>query len=101
MTIIYIVTSTKKEAKRIASFLLKKKLIACANWWPTDSVYHWQGKIVNNKEVILICKTVKKNYKQVEREVKKLHSYKVPCICAWETSQVDKKYFEWVKEEID
>ena len=105
MMIVYIVTPTKKEAKRIASFLLKKKLIACANWWPTDSVYRWNSstrsgssKVVYDKEVILICKTVKKNYKQVEQEVKKLHSYDVPCICSWEAEKVNEEYLEWLKK---
>ena len=115
MLIIYITCSSKKEAKKIASYLLKKKLIACANWWTTDSIYRWNpsagsprpelgtkagsSKVVNDKEVILICKTVKKNYRQVEQAVKKLHSYDVPCICGWEVAGVSKEYVEWLKAE--
>jgi len=99
MLIIYITCPNKKEAKKIASYLLEKKLIACANWWSVDSSYYWKRKLVNDKEVILICKTVKKNYQQVERAVKKLHSYDVPCVCGWEVRETEKKYWQWVKEE--
>ena len=98
MIIIYITCANKKEAKRIASYLLEKKLIACGNWWPIDSIYRWKNKVVNDKEVILICKTVKKNYKQVEKEVKKLHSYEVPCICSWQAENVSSDYLSWLQE---
>ena len=39
-----------KTAKRISSVLLKKRLIACANFFPITSMYWWEGKIQNDSE---------------------------------------------------
>ena len=78
--IIYITNPTKKEAKKIAKHLLQKKLIACANIFPINSLYHWQGKLVDENEYIIIAKTVAENYEKVKKEVEKIHHYDVPCI---------------------
>jgi len=96
---VYITNPTKKEAKKIAKHLLKKKLIACANIFPISSLCWWKGKIVDNNEFVLIAKTTKTNFEKVKKEVKKIHSYKIPCIIKIPVSS-DKKYFDWLKREI-
>ena len=97
---IYITTPTKTEAKKISLYLLKAKLIACANiLGPIESVYHWKGKIVDENEFVLIAKTIDKNYKKVVREVEKMHSYTIPCIVKIPIS-ANKKYFDWLMGEI-
>ncbi len=80
--------------------LVKKKLAGCVNYWPIESIYHWQGKLVKDKEFILIVKTVKSKFGQIEAKVKKLHSYQVPCIIALPVSKISQKYFNWLKGEI-
>ncbi len=96
---VYITNSTKKEAKKIAECLLKKKLIACANIFPINSLCWWAGKIVDENEFILIAKTVESNFEKVKKEVEKIHSYKIPCIVKIPVSS-NKKYFDWLKKEI-
>jgi periplasmic divalent cation tolerance protein len=97
--LIYITNPTKKEARKVAEYLLKKKLIACANIFSTNSLYHWQGKLADETEYILLAKTSEENYEKVRREVEKIHSYKIPCIIKIPAS-VNKKYFKWLKETI-
>ena len=99
MIIIYTVCKNKVEAKKIASMLLKLKLIACANWWQTESVYCWKNKIINNKEVIIILKTRNNYYKKIESVIKKIHSYDVPCIIKLSVDKVESKYLEWLRKE--
>jgi periplasmic divalent cation tolerance protein len=84
---IYITCKNKAEAKKIAIFLVKKRLAACCNIFPIESIYWWRSKIVKDKEVVLIVKTLKKNFKKIEKEVKRLHSYTVPCILEISISQ--------------
>lgn len=96
---IYITNPTKKEAKKIAKHLLEKRLIACANIFSVNSLYWWEKKIVDDNEFILIAKTTKESFGKVEREVKKIHSYKIPCIIKIPVSS-NKKYFNWLKREI-
>lgn len=96
---IYITNPTKKEAKKIARYLLKRRLIACANIFPINSLYWWEGKIVDNNEFVLIVKTTKNNFGKVKKEVEKIHSYKIPCIIKI-PGIANKKFFNWIKKEI-
>ncbi len=94
---IYITNPTKENAKNIAKYLLKKKLIACANIFPIDSLYWWKNKIVDEKEIVLIAKTLEKNFEKVKKEVEKIHPYSIPCIVKIPVS-CNQKYFKWLKD---
>ena len=100
MIFIYITCKNKKEAKKIGNFLIKKRLAVCCNIFPIESIYGWGGKIVKDKEIVLIVKTLEKNFKKVEREVKKLHSYNVPCILEIPIKRLNSEYLSWLKKEI-
>jgi len=94
---IYITNPTKEEAKKIAKHLLKKKLIACVNIFPIDSLYRWEGKIVDEKEFVLIAKTTEENFEKVKEEVESIHSYTIPCIIKIPVSS-NRKYYNWLRE---
>ena len=97
--LLYITNPSPAVARRVANRLLKKRLGACANIFPVHSAYLWKGKIEKTNEWILIFKTISKNYKKVEREVRKIHPYSVPCIMKIPVS-ANKDYEKWVKSEI-
>ena len=54
---IYVTHKNKEDAEKIARHLLGKKLIACANIFPINSLYLWKGEIERSKEVVSIFKT--------------------------------------------
>ncbi len=95
---VYITCSGEKEAEKIAETLLDKNLIACANVFPIKSIYRWNRKVTKNNEVVLILKTLPENFDKVVIEIKKMHSYKLPCITKIE-AQSEPKFFEWLKKE--
>jgi periplasmic divalent cation tolerance protein len=71
MTLIYITCKNKTEAKKIGEHLLKNRLAGCVNIYPViESVYWWKGKLVKDKESVLIVKAAKKNFRKIESEVK-------------------------------
>jgi periplasmic divalent cation tolerance protein len=92
---IYITNPTKRVAKKIAKHLLQKRLIACANIFPINSLYWWEGKICDEKEFVLIAKTVEKNFEKVKNEVEKIHPYSIPCITKISVTP-NKKYLNWL-----
>jgi periplasmic divalent cation tolerance protein len=104
MILVYVDCSSVEEAKKIATSLLKEKLCACTNIIPgVQSLYLWppkSGKIESANEVILLIKTVKKNYQKIEKQIKKLHSYSVPAIFSIPIETVEKKYRDWMKKEV-
>ncbi|MBI2121855.1 MAG: divalent-cation tolerance protein CutA [Candidatus Sungbacteria bacterium] len=109
---------SKLEAERIGRALLQKRLAACCITIPeASSLYRWpprfesgrasprlqrggKGKIKSAKEVILLVKTMRAKVGAAEREIKKLHSYKIPAIITWSARNVNKIYLQWMKKMI-
>lgn len=98
---IYITTSSYQEARNIAQKLLEEKLVACANILDgMESLYWWHGNIEQSQEAVLLVKTTKNLFDQVEQMVKSMHSYDVPCIVALPLIQVNKEYAEWISDQL-
>lgn len=87
----------KTEAKKIASYLLKKKLISCAKFFPIESMFWWNDKINNAKEITALFTAKDSHWNEVKNIIKKMHSYEVPCI---EKVQfiASKDYEDWIKD---
>lgn len=90
----------KKEAEKIIRRLLNKKLIACAEIHPVESIYWWKSKIKTAKEVSLVLKTKQGLAKKVSQEIEKLHSYDTPVIITLKPGFVNKKSEDWLNKEI-
>ena len=99
MALLYVISKDKKEAEKISMHLLKKRLIACANIFPIKSMYWWKRKIVNSAEYAVLAKTNNKNYKKAVDEIKKIHSYEIPCILRFE-AKANKEYEDWANKEM-
>ena len=98
MISIYITCKDEKEAIKISEHLFKKKLIACSNMFPVRSMYWWKEKITKDNEIVMLAKAPDKNYEKIKKEVKKLHSYDIPCILKFDI-EANKEYEEWIKKE--
>ena len=97
----YITASDKREAEKIAKKLLNKKLIACANIISNvNSYFVWKNKVQNSKEIIICGKTISKNQKKIIKEVKKLHSYSVPCIIFFDIKNGNNDFLKWIKQSV-
>jgi len=79
--------------------LLNEKLVACANILPSKSLYFWQGKLNKETESILILKTTKEKATVVEKQIKELHSYELPCILKIE-GKANEEFEKWVAEVV-
>ncbi len=100
MIIIYVTCRNNAEAQKIAKYLLDKKLIACANILGSKSLYRWKDKLEKQNEAILLLKTTESKFESVKQTVKKMHSYKVPCILKLK-AEANNEYFSWLKKEIN
>ena len=97
----YVTCKNISEAREISTLLLKKRLIACSNIISRmESHYRWKGKIVNERECLLLLKTTKKNTDKVIKETKKIHSDSIPCIEFIEIFKGNKEYEKWLRKEI-
>jgi|SRR3989344_2777013 len=96
--ILYVTHKNLENAQKIASHLLQKKLIACANFFPITSSYWWKGKIENSEEIVSLLKTRKENWEKVKSEIKKIHPYETPCIMKI-NAEANADYESWINEE--
>ena len=93
------ITAPPSDADRIAKKLVERKLVACVNIVKDiKSLYWWEGKIVEDNEALLICKTRLDLIQKLMKYVKEIHPYDVPEIIALNISLGNPEYLGWVKE---
>ena len=95
--IVYVTCGNKEEAEKIGRAVVEEKLAACVNYFPINSIYHWQGKIESGEEYVLMCKTNKEKFVKLKKKVKQLHSYQLPVILFWKF-RAEKEILKWIAE---
>ena len=98
--IIALVTcGSEEEALKIANALVESRLAACVNLVaPIRSIYRWEERIWDEKEWLLIIKTQKDRFEDLEKKVKSLHSYSVPEIVSLPIVEGSSSYLNWITE---
>jgi periplasmic divalent cation tolerance protein len=100
--IVFMTAANGEEATRLADMLVGAHLAACVQILPEmESVYRWQGKIERNSEVLLLAKTTKAKFHELEREVRALHSYDTPEIIAVPVIIGSGPYLDWLNKATD
>ncbi len=98
---VYITFPSFDEAKRAARHLLEKKLAACVNIWKINSLYWWENEIQEDDEIAMIVKTRAEKYSEIRNEIKKLHSYTTPCICAFQVEEGNSEFLRWIDSIVE
>ena len=97
MIVVLMTAGSREEAARLAEMLVGARLAACVQIMPEmESIYHWQGSIHRDPEFLLLVKTTRANFDDLEREVRALHSYETPEIIALPVTAVSAPYLEWL-----
>jgi periplasmic divalent cation tolerance protein len=92
---------SREEAARLADMLVGSRLAACVQIMPEmESVYHWQNKIERAPETLLLAKTTRENFAELEREVRALHSYETPEIVSLSIEDASAPYLEWLRGSV-
>ena len=97
--VVFMTAPNGEEAARLAEMLVGANLAACVQILPEiESVYRWQGKIERQAEVLLLAKTKKSKFDELEREVRALHSYDTPEIIAVPVTAGSAPYLAWLMQ---
>ncbi len=100
--IIYCTVPNKKEGREIARALVEHNLAACVNIIDKiESVFSWDGEMMEEKEAMLIIKTKRDLFDHVNKVIQKLHSYTVPEVIALPILEADERYLKWIAHETD
>ena len=96
---IQITCGTEHEATVIGDALVEQHLAACVHIWPIRSVYRWDGAVRHDGEVLIVARTRRDRYEDVQQLVLAQHSYDVPAITAVEMIAGSPTYLAWLDAE--
>ncbi|GEM46525.1 divalent-cation tolerance protein CutA [Deinococcus cellulosilyticus] len=86
-------------ARTLAHTLLQEKHCACVNLIPQIlSLYHWQGEIHQDSEILMLIKTTTEKYAALEQRILELHPYDTPEVIALDIKEGQEKYLRWIAE---
>src|SRR5581483_6164900 len=88
------------EAVKLVRTLLERRLIACGTLFPgARSLYRWQNKIADEREVVVLLKTRSARLDALRAAFEELHPYKVPELLAMPVEAGLEKYLTWINGE--
>jgi periplasmic divalent cation tolerance protein len=88
-------------AGKIADQLVAEQLAACVNIVPgIMSVYRWQDEVEHGQEVLLLIKTSKTLWSQLEQRIQALHPYELPEIMAVPITTGQADYIKWIEDSL-
>ena len=100
--VVLLTAANGEEAVRLADMLIGAHLAACVQILPEmESVYRWQGKIERQPEVLLLAKTVRSKFEELEKQVRALHSYETPEIIAIPIVAGSTPYLDWLRASVE
>jgi periplasmic divalent cation tolerance protein len=100
--VVLVTCRSAKEAERIASRLVQTRLAACGNILrsPVRSIYRWKEKIESAREFLLVIKTSRRRFPELQAAIKHLHSYELPEIIALPIAAGSQGYLSWLAESL-
>lgn len=99
--VVFITTANREEASRLADMLVGARLAACVQILSEiESVYRWEGKIERQAEILLLVKSTREKFPEIEQRVTAVHSYETPEIVAVSVAEISGPYLKWLNENV-
>ncbi|MGD0781458.1 MAG: divalent-cation tolerance protein CutA [Candidatus Aminicenantales bacterium] len=90
------------KGRELAHLVVEARLAACAKVSASClSVYHWEGKVIDDREWVLTIVTKQSLYPALEEKIRAYHPYKVPEIVALPILEGSLDYLRWIEAETD
>lgn len=92
--------ATKEQASTISKYLVANRLATCVQITKINSVYVWDGECQEDDEFLLLIKTEKSKFPEIEEAVQRLHDYDVPEIICLDITDGSHDYLAWITETV-
>ena len=94
---VYTTFASRTDAERVGEKVVEEELAACVNILPgMVSIYHWQGEIVKDDEVVMLVKSRLGIKTRLVDRLGALHPYDTPVIFVIEGEACGDKYWQWL-----
>lgn len=95
--LIYITAPNEKEAMNIGKTLVSERLAASVNMISqVRSLYWWEGKIQDEREVVIVAKTSAALVEELTERVISMHSYSCPCVVSVPILKGHQAFLDWI-----
>jgi periplasmic divalent cation tolerance protein len=102
MLVVFSTFASEEEAARVVRVLVEERLIACGNLIPgVRSLYRWEGRIADEREVVAIMKTRKQDWGTLMSRLHELHSYSTPECVAVRIAAGAPRYMAWLDAALE
>jgi periplasmic divalent cation tolerance protein len=89
------------SAARIATALVAERLAACVQRLPgVVSNFRWEGKLQEEREVLLMAKSTQARLEALTARVRELHPYELPEVVAVPVLGGLDEYLDWVRDSV-
>lgn len=100
-SIAFVTTTDETSAKILANLIITHKLAACVNIIPKiTSIYHWDGKVNEDSEVLMMIKTKTSRIDDLIKFVRENHSYSVAEVISIPIENGNPPYLDWISKTV-
>ncbi len=96
-----LITHPEEGARAFAVALVERRIAACANLLPVQSVYRWRGALEEGREMLLVVKTTLARMRELEEFLSEEHPYEVPECVVLQPTEVARPYLDWLFEALE
>jgi periplasmic divalent cation tolerance protein len=101
MLVVLTTFPNEEEAARVVRALVEARLAACGNLLPgARSIYHWQGAVSDEREVVVLLKTRKADWAALLSRLVELHPYETPECVALRVAAGSPDYLAWLEDSL-
>ncbi len=91
----------ESTAVALAEALVEARVVACVNLVPgVRSLYWWDGKVQDDAEVLMVCKTDAERLDAVTAAIVDQHPYDCPEVVALPIAGGSEGYLAWIDETL-
>jgi len=91
----------EQQARPVIDEILRCKLAACVQEIKIKSHYIWKNEVCHDDEVLVLFKTIKDLYPELEKKLLEIHPYETPEILLIDVEKGSKAYLEWVSGTVN
>lgn len=100
LRLVFTTVGQQADADRLAQLAISHKLAACVQIEVVQSLYEWQGVLVNEREWRLLFKTDHDLCAPLQALLSKNHPYNTPAIYALEAVSATSPFTDWLHDAL-
>ena len=91
--------ANEQQAKPVIDEIIKCRLAACVQEIRIKSHYTWKGELCHEDEILVLLKTRKELYPELEKKLLETHPYDTPEILFVDEEKGSAAYLAWIDEQ--